>query len=310
MVATIEFDGLTICRVLNNLEQKSTSSHPFIGERSNKLIKVTYLTNDEYSDALNFLYRNDYVRGSEGENGPQFLTEEGRGYLRESTRNRQINNLIAEQILKELVASSPTGDDIIQHTDILEKYALDEDQYIEACQELDDLGFFSKDNRIYGTNPFVWIQSSTAGRIAWRRNFILSTSQPSSNQIGVQISGGTIENVQGVAQAIHSQVKQTIDKSNQKELMIQIADILQTLVEEITEGLSLDHKQQYSEAAAELEKELSKDSPEQVAIQKWMARLAFLEKGTDIGNKTIQLMNQAMPSIVMLGQLIQALLAQ
>lgn len=310
MVDTVSFDSLVILRTLDNLGKNRKSDAPYEGEKPAFFKPQTLLSDSEFEEAMEFLYQNQYLIDPQGKKGKHLISDNGEDYLASSMENRQIDNLIAEQILKALVTSSSTGDDLFQNTSLMEKFVLVGDDYIEACQELDDLGFLMEGHKTLGTNPFLWIQASPAGRNALRRNFNVHPTPTQYSQIGVQITGGTVGNVQGVAEAIQSNVQQTISESSTEELLEQISEVLKSLVDEIANGLTLQQKQQYTETAINLEKELSKSSPEQKAIMKWMARLAFLDIGFGVGKKSIELMNQVMPFLVILGQYIQALLSQ
>ena len=119
-------------------------------------------------------------------------------------------------------------------------------------------------------------------------------------------------NIQAVASAINSQIEQqieqTISENDPDTLREMISELLKGLVDIVRQDLSIKEQAEYTQAAAELQNELDKTDLEVDQLQKWIARLAFLDHAFSVGEKAISLSSKILPTIIMLEKIITALL--
>lgn len=256
------------------------------------------LSNEDFETAENFVLQSRFV---EATFTARSLTNIGVQYVTQALKQRIPVSLVGERFLGLLIRDvkddeSPPMQAIITELNITPA------EYLQICQELEDLGFVKNYGDEYDPEPMP----TKEGRLAFRRNFRENTNVPSIQAGAIFNAPVTGGNIQAIASAIDSKIQQNVSSLSSEELQKELEQTLQKLVDQVIEHLSLEQKAIYIQMAAEFQKEITQAKPDPGKLQKLLAGLGLLSDlgGTiDLGQKTFELIVKASPYILLLGQL-------
>jgi DNA-binding Lrp family transcriptional regulator len=265
------------------------------------------LSDDDFDNAENFLLQDHLIEGGGGLDGVRWLTSSGVQYVTEEMKHRTPVSFIAERILRLLIRDVK-DDESLSMKAIIAELKITPEEYMDACQELDDLGFVKKTFTIIDDYPELI--PSKEGRLAFRKGFQENVSVPSI-QAGAIFNGPvTAGNIQAIANAIDTEIQQNVSSLSPDEITKEIQQTLEKLLGQISEHLSIEQKAAYTQLAADFQKEIGQPKPDSGKLRKLLAGLGFLSDlgGTiDLGNKAIQLVVKAGPYILLLSQYVMQL---
>lgn len=271
-----------------------------------KLQNLVGLRRDEFNSAERFLLQGKFVSGGGGgDNGVRWLTPIGIAYVSEKTKDRLPLSLHAEAMFK-YVANSIGDNEFVTQNEIIEKMGLSLEKYKDASQQLVDFNLVEDVFSDLGA-----LRPTKLGRQSLLRGFKEQQS-PTTIQAGAIFNGPvTGGNIQAVASAMGSEIKQNISALSQEELHKEIEQTLEKLLEQVTASLSLQQKAVYTRLAAEFQEEISKPQPDTGKLHKLLAGLGFLSDiggAIDFSQKTFEIVVKASPYIMLLGQMIVQLI--
>jgi hypothetical protein len=272
-----------------------------------ELLKLTGLEPDEFDKGDSFLFQAKLVEGTGGGvNGSRWLTAYGVQYIDQEMKRRTPISLDAERVLRFLIQEMK-DEDFPSMQKVIEGVNISRAQYWQVCYELADFDFVKITGDEYDPEPIP----TKKGRLAVRRNFQESLSG-ASIQAGAIFNGPvTGANIQAIANAIGSGIQQNVSALTQEELHKEVEQVLEELVSQVSDLLTLQQKAEYTKLAVKLQEEIEKPKPEPDALHKMLAGLGFLSdlSGTiDFGQKTFELIVKAGPFISLLGHLLLRLL--
>ena len=271
-----------------------------------ELSKRTGLTNEEFDKAEDFVLAGKLVSGTMGPDGSRWLTPEGIQYITNEMRTRMPISIDAERILSFLIRE--IGDDqFLTQPEITEGTGITVERYQQACQQLSDFDYVE----IFGDDEFPALSPTKTGRQAVHRNFQVSQPIPSI-QAGAIFNGPvTGGNIQAIASAIDSEIQQNVSSLSADDLQKEMNQVLEKLISQISEQLTLQQKASYVQVAADFQKEIAKPQPDSSKLHKLLASLGLLSDlggAIDFSQKTFELIVKAGPYIILLGQMIAQLL--
>ena len=288
------------------------------GMKNAEIISRTGLSQEAHDKAEKFLLQGNYIDGGGGEpNAKRWLTSLGISYLKQIMAQRVPINLDAERILAYVINSTSRPLQGVERSQIQAELEFNDDQYIAAIQILFDFelaerspmaGVFGRDsNEDYHSKEKI--RATKTGRQAFHRGF-------RDPQAGIQPSQifniNAPSNIQAIASAINSQIEQqieqTISANDPDALREMTSELLKGLVDIVGQDLNIKEQAEYTQAAAELQNELDKPDLEVDQLQKWIARLAFLDHAFSVGEKAISLSSKVLPTVMMLAKIIAALM--
>jgi hypothetical protein len=294
-------NGLVILRVLSELGAVGWEKLVPIQE----IIPLTNLTKDEFNQACEFIKSQSYVKFGNIEGGGLMITGKGIEYQERALDRRYNLNLTAERILTKMV-SGPPGKQYGMRDQLIDEMDLDVQAYEEACQQLEDyklIKYVASTGELWG-----YIKPTDEGRLAVRRNFQDPQAVAAMVQTGPIFTGSiSAQNFQAITNAINSHIDQTIIENDPELLETQASEIIKLLVDQASGELPLDKQAVYTQAASELVEEIEKPDRDLETIQKLMAVLSFLDKAVSVGDKTFELANKALPTILILTKMLQGL---
>jgi hypothetical protein len=266
------------------------------------------LSDNDFGNAENFLLQDHLLEGGGGLDGIRWLTPRGVKFITEEMKHRTPVSFIAERILRLLIRDVK-DDESLPTKVIIAELKITPQEYMEACQELDDLGFVKKTFTIIDDYPELI--PTKEGRLAFRKGFQETVSVPSI-QAGAIFNGPvTGGNIQAIASAIDSEIQQNVSSLSPDEITKEIQQTLEKLLGQISEHLSIEQKAAYIQLAADFQRETGQPKPDSGKLRKLLAGLGFLSDlggAIDLGQKAIQLVVIASPYILLLGQYIMQLL--
>jgi len=303
-------------RILRFLEEKGIVMG--YGMKNSEIISGTGLITEAHDKAENFLLQGKYIEGGGG--GPdaeRWLTNYGVSYLEQIMSQRLPISINAEMILDYIIKSTSRPLQAVKRSDIQTALKLSDDQYDKATQNLLDFDLAEKggggasigesSNDTYHSEGSL--RATKSGRQALQKGFRDPQTSIQASQV---FNINAPSNIQAVANAINSQIEQqieqTISENDPEALKEMVSELLTGLVDIVRQDLNLKDQAEYTEAAATLQDEIQKNNPETEILQKWIARLAFLDHAFSVGEKAIALSGKVLPSILMLTKLITALL--
>ena len=312
---SIYTDAIMILRVL---EEKG-----IIGGYSMKIADImafSDLNEDSYNKADDYLLENGYIEGaSGGPNASRWLTGLGVNHLEQEMARRLPLSIKSERILNYIISSATRPLEAIPRSKIITALKLDNLQYDSAVQNLLDFELAQRGGGVAVVSLAVGethrsednLRATQAGRQAARRGY----SDPQlTTQTSQVFNIHAPSNIQAVASAINSQIEQQVQQSmienDPDALKEAISELLKGLVELVCNDLTLSQQAEYIKTAADINEELNKSDPEAEAIQRWIARLAFLDKAFTVGEKAISLSSKVLPTIMMLVKIVEILLGK
>lgn len=259
------------------------------------------LSKEDFDNAETFIWDSGFI---ETIPASRTLTSKGVLYVTQEMRQRTPISIVAERLLGLLIRDVK-DDESPPIKVIIAELKITPQEYMEACQELDDLGYVTKTFSIHEDYPELL--PTKEGRLAFRKGFQEPVSAPSI-QAGAIFNGPvTGGNIQAIASAIDSEIQQNVSSLSPAELQKELEQTLQKLLGQITQDLSLQQQVAYSQLAAEFQKEMTQAKPDPDKLHKLLAGLGLLADvgGTiDLGQKTFELIVRASPYIMLLGQLV------
>ena len=277
------------------------------GKTPRELGNALGLSDNDIDIADDYLLQSRFIEGGGGLDGIRWLTPFGVMYITEELKQRLPMRLDSERILKFLIQEIKDNKFLTQD-EILKGVHISPDEYNQACQQLMDFDFVE----LFGSDEAPALIPTKQGRQAVHRNFQEFTGAPSIQAGAIftgPVSGG---NIQAVASAINSEIKQDVSSLSPEQLQEWIQHTLEDLLGQIEEHLSLQQKAAYAQLAAEFQKETTQPKPDTSKLQNILAGLGLLSDlgGTiDLGQKTFALIVKAGPYIMMLGQLVAQVIA-
>ena len=146
------------------------------------------------------------------------------------------------------MVSRPPGKQFGMKGELLSELHLDNDKYVNACQQLGDFNLIkykSSTGELWG-----YIGPTDEGRLATRRNFRDPQVSNPLIQTGPIFNGSvTSQNFQAFTSAINSQLEQSIVENDPALLKAQASEIIELLVNQTSTELPLDKKAIYTQAA-------------------------------------------------------------
>lgn len=271
-----------------------------------ELCKLSGLSEGEFDRAEDFVLSGKFVSGTMGPNGDRWLTPQGIDYITNEMKQRIPLNLDAEKTLRFLIHE--IGDNqFLTQPEITEGTGITLERYQQACQQLVDFDFVE----FFGDEKFPALSPTKAGRQAVHRNFQVSQSMPSI-QAGAIFNGPvTGGNIQAIASAIDSEIQQNVSSLSADDLQKEMNQVLEKLLSQISEQLTLQQKASYVQVAADFQKEIAEPQPDSGKLHKLLASLGLLSDlggAIDFSQKTFELIVKAGPYIILLGQMIAQLL--
>lgn len=278
--------------------------------RNATLMEKSDLDEEAYDKAENYLLETGFIEGSSG--GPTSLrciTSTGINYLLEILSQRLPLSIDAERILNYLTKSGPVNSKTFERSTIITNLKLDDSRFDSAVQILVDFKLVQKGGRvafISGSGSKTDrseenLTATEAGRQAVHRGFRDPNFASQTSQI---FNINAPANVQAVSNAIitqiEQQVTQTISNNDPEVIRATISELLNSLVDMVSKDITLKERADYIEAAAGIEEELNKGKPEINNIQRWLARLAFLDQVISVSDKALTLSVKVLPTIMML----------
>jgi hypothetical protein len=267
------------------------------------------LDDNDFDNAENFALQGHLVEGGGGGlDGVRWLTPRGVQYVTEEIKNRVPINLDAERVLRFLIQEIKDNEFLTQD-EILKGVAISPEKYHKACQQLEDFDFVELFNDI--TDEFPALSPTKAGRQAIHRNFQASPP-PANIQAGAIFNGSvTGGNIQAVANAIDSEVQQNVSGLSPDDLQKEIEQVLEKLLAQVTEHLTLKQRATYTQMAAEFQAEIAKSQPNPGKLHNLLGGLGMLSDlggAMDFSQKTFELIVKTGPYIILLSQMIVQLL--
>jgi hypothetical protein len=269
------------------------------------------LSDDDFDNAENFMLQDHLVGGGwgSGQEDIRWLTPGGVQYITEEMKHRTPVSLVAERVLQLLIRDIRDDDESPPMKVIIAELKITPQEYMEACQELDDLCYVTKKFSI--AEDYPELLPTKEGRLAFRKGFQEPVNAPSIQAGAIFYGPVTGGNIQAIASAIDSEIQQNVSSLSPAELQKELEQTLQKLIGQITQDLSLQQQVAYSQLAAEFQKEMIQTKPDPGKLHKLLAGLGLLADvgGTiDLGQKTFELIVRASPYIMLLGQLVVQLL--
>ena len=168
-----------------------------------------------------------------------------------------------------------------------------------ALQELEDEGLARCSVREQAITSGWGIRTTPEGRQAIRRSF--RVPQAPVAQIGAIFHGPV--NATNLVNAISSQIEQTISSTDPEAIRQAITETLGDLTRSVADVLDPNQRELYTQAAAELQKELEKSDPDPTIVQKLMRILSFgdtLDGALELGTKALAVSAKVAPYIYIL----------
>jgi hypothetical protein len=273
-----------------------------------ELQDVLRISDNEFDSAENFLLQSHLVEGAGGQDGVRWMTPGGVHFISEELQGREPLTFDAERVLRFLVQEINDNDFLTQDK-ILKGVNISVERYHQACQQLADFDFAT----IFGfsNDKFPSLIPTKLGRQVVHRNFRRPVPSPNIQAgaiFNAPVNGG---NIQAIASAIGSEIRQNVSTLAPDELNKEIEKTLDKLLEQITEYLTLQQKATYTQIAAELQREVSQPQPDPSKLHKLLAGLGLfsdLGGAIDLSQKTFELVVKASPYVMLLAQLIIQLL--
>ena len=278
-----------------------------------ELSQLTELEEDEFNVAFTHLFSEKSVSG--GGMGPTrsvWITPLGIERIKQFMNSRIPISLEAEKVLRYIMENGPPADyDGVDGTTIQEaerELGLSHDQCVKAFQQLEDYEFIAC--QVHGESPLgPWGAVSTPkARNAARRNFQTDTPHPQT-QIGAIYQGPV--NATNIANAINSQIEQTVNQNDTDAIQRAITEILDNLVRVLANELDAAQMTAYEQAVDKLKQELVRPEPDRSRIQKLITILTFgdtLNGTLDLGAKAFTVSALVAPHLPMLYAYIEQLI--
>jgi hypothetical protein len=262
------------------------------------------MNHEDFDNADNLILQGHFVEGTAGD---RWLTSYGVQYVTEEIRRRIPTSLDAERILKFLIQE--IGDnEFLTQDEILKGVNISPEKYRQACQQLAD---FDLVTRIPGSEEVPALNPTKQGRQTIYSNFQKSAIAPSIQAGAIFTGPVTGGNILAIASAMDSEIQQNVSSLSSEELHKEIEQILEKLLGQVSEHLSIEQKAAYTQLAADFQRETGQSKPDSGKLRKLLAALGFfsdLGGAIDLGHKAIQLVVIASPYILLLGQYIMQLL--
>ncbi len=305
-MSIFEQDALTLLRVMQE--------HAIIAgnaKKASEVMSLAHLKQEDFDRADTFLLTSGYVKGTMGGmKGSRWLTPLGVGYVKDAMADRLRLGHDAECVLRHVVQFAHHGD-FCTRADCMSALGLDSEKYGAACQMLADFNLIT-DESATGDEPFDYIMPTQEGRQTVHMNFARPLAPSTHIQAGAIFQASvTGSNIQAIASAFNSQIKQVVTQSDPAALRQEIARLLEDLTNSVMAGLTLEQKQVYSKVALDFKTEVERPQPDAPALHRLLALLGFagdLDGTIEPGIKSLELSVAAAPYVLTLGQAVLQLL--
>lgn len=280
---------------------------------SQELLDISGYEYERYDHVDDFLIASGFVDLTMGGlSGIRSITPAGIAWLQEENDKRiplgfnalRISGLMYEETKNPKIP-------FISFNIVLEKLSVELDEYLIACQELEDLGLLESKAKVMG-NPFHSISLTSSGRNAVRSGYKKEGLLTIQQQVGAVFQGPVHDsNIQAIAVAANSNIQQAIEQGNKESLLVEIDKLIEGLIEVINPELQPDEVESYNDIANKLNGEIREKEPDKTFIQRALGYLAFmgdLDGAVELTNKGIELATRVGPLILLLQKAISQLL--
>lgn len=265
------------------------------------------LSKEAFDRAHLFLAQSGYIGATMGgDTGSCWVAPLGSYYYHEQMGKRLPLGYLAKEVARCIGRRAKTEDAAVGIKSICSELEIDRESYLEAMQELADLGLVEEKVAI-DQEPFGIVNLTARGRRAVRSGFKPETPSV-TQQIGAiiqgSVSGSTIQAAAHVYQSVLQQSVQTGDTDGLVEAISKMTD---EMVEVVSADLTTDQLHAYKTAARDLKEQLHEEEKNLSIFQRVVATLSFFDDldGTlEFGEKSLRLATRVAPYVLPLLQAI------